>query len=184
MIHPDRIFGRIGNRMWQGAFLYSYSKDHDTDFYFQDPYYFKDHEEAVRTLYSSDIPSPIDAVAIHVRRGDYVNNPFYVDLMKTDYYKKAMKHFSPKEKFIVFSDDIVWCELQPIFKGCEFSYEDEIDDMNKMAACKAHIISNSSFGFWSAWLSPEYPHNKVIAPKNYYADGIERTVLPEHWIKI
>ena len=165
--------------------MYSYAKDNDTDFYFQNPKWFDQYEEDIRTLYSADIPPPINAVAIHVRRGDYVDNPFYVDLMKTGYYKAAM-HLFPNEKFMVFSDDIKWCAEQEIFDGCQFSMRDEISDLNRMAACHSHIISNSSFAFWGAWLSPMYPLNKVVAPsvKNYYTDGVERTVLPNHWKRI
>ncbi len=183
MIHPDKLFGRLGNRMFQMAFAYSYSRDNDMDYYFQDEFFFRNNVEAVRTLFSIDIPSMTDAIAIHVRRGDYVNNPFYIDLMKTNYYEKAMAMF-PDEKFLIFSDDIEWCERQKIFEGCEFSYGDEVEDMNLMASCKAQIIANSSFSWWSAWLSPLYPDNKVIAPKNWFTDGKERTILPDHWIKL
>lgn len=183
MIHPDKIFGRLGNKMFQYAFLFSYAKDHGIDFYFQDPYYFKEHEHAVRALFSADIPKPCDYVAIHVRRGDYVGNPFYVDLMDTDYYNDAMKLFH-KEKFMVFSDDIEWCKQQEIFEDCVFSELGEVEDMNKMASCKAHIIANSSFSWWGAWLCPNYPDNKVIAPEMWYTDNVQRTLLPIHWKRI
>jgi hypothetical protein len=166
------------------AALYAHSRDLGVDFYFQDPYYFQEHQEAIRALFSTDIPPKTDAIAIHVRRGDYINNKFYVDLTKTDYYQRAIKKF-PNEKFIVFSDDPIWCEEQKIFEGCELSYGSEIEDLNKMASCKGHIIANSSYSFWGAWLCPEYPDNKVIAPKQWYADGNNsRTILPEHWKRI
>ncbi len=183
MQKPSNIFGRLGNQMFQMAFLVAYAKDHDTDIYLQDEYYFKDHEKLIRALYSSDIPDRTDAVAIHVRRGDYVNNPFYVDLYTDGYYKRAMKKF-PNENFLVFSDDLEWCKQQPIFKNCQFFHGNEIEDMNKMASCKAHIIANSSFSWWGAWLHPTYPANKVIVPKNWFTDGVERTVLPKHWKKL
>jgi hypothetical protein len=185
MINITKLTGRLGNQMFQFAALYSHARNLDVDFYFQDGWYFREHQEAVRALYSSGIPARINCVAIHVRRGDYVNNPFYVDLTKTDYYERAIAMF-PNDKFMVFSDDISWCEDKwghlPDF---DFSYGDEIEDMNTMAACKAHIIANSSFSWWGAWLSPLYPDNKVIAPKEWYADGDNtRTILPEHWTRI
>lgn len=184
MIHPDKIFGRLGNRMFQMAFAYSFAKDRDTDYYFQDEVYFRDHAEAVRTLYSYGIPAPINAVAVHVRRGDYVGNPFYVDLTQTDYYERAMALF-PEEKFLVFSDDTAWCEKKwGNDPRVSISYGDEISDLNDMAACKAHIIANSSYSWWGAWLSPNYPDNKVIAPKEWFADGEERTMLPHYWKRI
>lgn len=185
MIEPWKLFGRLGNSMFQYAMMYSYAKDHGLDYYFQDEWFFNEHKEAIRTLFSSDIPSPTNAIAIHIRRGDYVGNAFYVDLFETDYYKDAMAKFKG-EDFLVFSDDIEWCKDQEIFQGCEFFHEDEVTDMNKMASCKAHIIANSSFSWWAAWLSPHYPDNKVIAPsvENWYRDGVERTVCPSHWSRI
>ena len=192
MINPDIIFGRLGNRMFQYAFLYAYAKDHDLDYYFQDEYFFKDHKEAIRTLFGSDIPPKTDKVAIHVRRAKnpinphepaYSENPFYVNLCETDYYERAMALF-PNEEFIVFSDDPMWCENQKIFEDCEISYLSEIEEMNKMASCKGHIIANSSFSWWGAWLSPY--SKKIVAPskENWYSDGVERTVCPDNWIRI
>ncbi len=61
-----------------------------------------------------------------------------------------------------------------------FFGEDEIADFNAMASCKAHIMANSSFSWWTAYLG----HGKVIAPKLWYADGMERTKLLDSWIRI
>jgi hypothetical protein len=182
MIHPDKLFGRLGNRMFQMAFLYSYAKDIGTDIYFQDPYYFQDYADEIKLLFGQSI-YPVDQVAIHVRRGDYVNNPFYVDLMDTDYYEEAMALF-PQEKFLVFSDNIEWCKQQPIFSKCEFSEgNDEITDLNLMAGCKHQIIANSSYSWWAGYLNPN-KEKKVVYPSRWYTDGVERTVCPNEWIKI
>ena len=180
MLHPNRIFGRLGNQMFQGAYIYAQMKrGRIPDIYVQDPVYFDDYREDIRLLYGDKI-GHIDKVAIHVRRGDYVNNPFYVDLTKTDYYQKAMAMF-PNEHFMVFSDDIEWCKQQEMFKGCSFSEgHDEIQDLNIMASCKGIIIANSSFSWWAAYLS----NAKVIAPKAWYADGVERTKCPSSWIRL
>lgn len=183
MIAPYKLFGRLGNSMFQYAFMVSHARDNDIDYYFQDEWFFRNNAEAVRALFSSDIPPKTDAIAIHVRRGDYVNNSFYIDLMETDYYEKAMALF-PGQNFLVFSDDIEWCKKQKIFKGCKFFHEDEINDMNKMASCKGHIVANSSFSWWGAWLSPTYPDNKIVCPNKYYPDDVIRSVFPEHWTRI
>jgi hypothetical protein len=180
MIQPHKIFGRLGNSMFQYAFLYSYAKKLGIDFYFQDPVFFEEYANEIRALFSIDIPEPIDMVAIHVRRGDYVGNTFHVNLFDTDYYDRAMALF-PNETFFIFSDDIEWCKEQEIFKNCEFSEGTELEDLNKMASCKAHIIANSSYSWWSAWLCHNYPNNRVIAPKQWYKDGLNRTKLPSHW---
>ncbi len=179
MVNLDKIFGRTGNRMFQMAFAYAYARENNIDFYYQDPKFFEKYGDEIKALFREGI-APIDMVAIHVRRGDYVNNPFYVDLTETSYYDEAMSQFSGEE-FLVFSDDIEWCKKQPIFDGCKFAEgNSEIEDMNLMAGCKGIIMANSSFSWWAAYLSKA----KVIAPIAWYADGVERTKCPAEWTRI
>lgn len=185
MIDITKISGRLGNQMFQLAFCYDYAKKNKlTDRYYQDPKFFEDSKDDILSFFRADISlKPIDKVAIHVRRGDYVGHDFYVDLMKIDYYKKAMSFF-PEKEFIVISDDITWCENQKLFNGCEFVHGTEIEDMNVMAACTGHIIANSSFSWWGAYISP---YSKfVVAPsrEHWYTDGLERTKCPDAWIRL
>ena len=179
MIPAWKIFGRLGNSMFQYAFLYAYARDKGIDFYFQDIKFFKKYASEIKALFGQGIIK-LDQVGIHVRRGDYVNNPMYVDLMKTGYYERAMEQFKG-ESFLVFSDDIEWCKEQEIFRGCEFSKgNDEIGDMNLLAGCKGIIMANSSFSWWCAFLSDA----KVIAPKEWYRDGVERTKCLPEWTRM
>ena len=179
MVNPNKIFGRLGNSLFQYAFCYAYARDNGIDHYFQDVKFFEKYQHEIKDLFGQDI-FPINQVAIHVRRGDYVNNSFYVDLMETAYYEKAMAMF-PNENFLVFSDNIEWCKRQDVFHGCEFSEgNDEIEDLNLMAGCKGVIMANSSFSWWGAYLCK----GKVVAPLKYYSDGVERTKLLDKWIKI
>lgn len=181
MIHPDKLFGRLGNRMFQMAYIYSKQLDGEIpDIYVQDYTLFNKHRDRIVDLFRGKV-EVTPAVAIHVRRGDYVNNPFYVDLMQTNYYERAMAEF-PGAKFMVFSDDIEYCKGNPLFFGCDFYHEDEIKDMNKMISCMGHIIANSSFSWWAAYLAPFT--KKVIAPLAWYSDGKERTNIPPAWIRI
>lgn len=184
MIPLQKISGRLGNQMFQLAYLIAQEADRVIpDIYVQDPYYFEEHTHKIKRLFGTNIPPKLDQVAIHVRRGDYVNNPFYVDLSLTDYYEKAMELF-PTSTFLVFSDDIEWCKDRFQGKQFEFFHSDELTDLNTMAACSGHIIANSSFSWWGAYLSPNC--GKVVAPSvdNWYTDGIERTKCPESWIRI
>lgn len=184
MVHPDTLLGRLGNRMFQAAFIHAYALKNGTDIYFQDPKWFEGYEAEIKQLFSQGIPRRTDQIAIHVRRGDYVGNSFYVDLMETPYYQDAMALF-PGAEFIVFSDDIQFCKRQEIFKDCEFSEgNDELTDLNLMASCSGHIIANSSFSWWGAYLA--HYKKKVVAPNKYkwYSDGVERTKCPESWIRI
>ena len=185
MIPLWKIGGRLGNQMFQFAFCYARAKEMGTDYYFQDPKYFEKYANEIKAIFG-DITwhgiDMIDKVSLHVRRGDYNGNSFYVSLTGTDYYKKAMAEF-PGRKFLVFSDDIEWCKKQELFKDCDFSEGlDELGDMNLMMKCDGHIIANSTFSWWGAYLGK----GKVVAPSNlnWYADGIERTVCPTNWVRI
>ena len=179
MIPIHKITGRLGNQMFQMAFMYAYAKTCDCDYYFQDPDWFKGFEQDIKLLYGQGIV-PIDQVAIHIRRGDYVGNSFYVQLWKTNYYEEAMKLF-PNEKFLIFSDDIEWCKAHFVGEQFEFSEgNDEVTDLNLMAGCKAVITANSSFSWWGGFLCK----GKVLAPKAWYADGVERTHCPDNWIRL
>jgi hypothetical protein len=183
MIPMYKLSGRLGNQMFQFAFLHAQMRDGKIpDVYVQDVAYFDKYANEIKQMYGDGI-EPIDQVAIHVRRGDYVGNPFYVDLYAhTDYYEKAMEQF-PGAEFLVFSDDIAFCKSQVLFKDCEFSeYNDELTDFNLMAGCKGHIIANSSYSWWAAYVAPFT--KKVIAPKHWYADGVERTKVPNNWERL
>jgi len=188
----DIQFGRLGNRMFQMAFLYAESRKRGVDFYFQDPKYFEGYEDEIKQIFSEGI-GYLSQVGIHVRRAanpinpeepKYSENPFYVNLCETDYYERAMTMF-PGDKFLVFSDDPEWCkekwkdnpDVQVMDKG------NEIEDFNLLASCNGIIGANSSFSWWAAYLNPN-PDVKKIFPKNWYADGIQRTKLPDSWITI
>ena len=163
MVEPYKIFGRLGNQMFQMATLIALASEVESDIYFQDIKWFELHKDKVRRMFGVGIGS-IDKIAIHVRRGDYLQfSHQYPNLMETEYYQTAMNMFKEKD-FIVFSDDIAWCKEQPIFKDCEFS-EDKTDvqDLNIMASCKGIIMANSSFSWWGAFLGPE--DKVVVCPR-------------------
>ena len=179
--------------MFQFAYLYAQMKEGVIpDTYLQDEKYFTKYADEIKQLFGQGI-GYLSQVGIHIRRGanpinpdepKYSENPFYTNLSDTDYYERAMTMF-PNEKFLVFSDDPDWCkekfkdnpDVQVIDKG------DEVEDFNLLASCKDLIIANSSFSWWAAYLCPN-EGKKIIAPKQWYKDGVERTVCPESWIKI
>lgn len=178
------LMGRLGNNMFQFAFLYAQARDGQIpDVFLQSPTFFKKYQEEIRAMYSEGITSE-PYVAIHIRRGDYIDNPFYIDLTKTDYYQRAIEMF-PDSKFLVFSDD-------PLFAKEFFGEEDkfifaekgdEVDDLNLMASCSEGIImANSSFSWWGAFLGN--PNKKVIYPKNWFTDGKQRVGFLDNWTAI
>lgn len=180
-----KISGRLGNAMFQFAYIYAQMKKGlIPDVYVQDPVYFEECLDDIKRLYGQGIV-PKEYIGIHVRRTDYVGNNFYVDLMKTDYYERAMSEF-PGGLFKVFSDDIEWCKQQEVFQGCLFSDEpDEIKDFNDMAGCQHLVIANSSYSLMCGIVNPN-KGKVVICPyeENYYKDGVIRTVFPKYFTRI
>lgn len=187
--------GGLGNRMFQFAYIYAqYRRGIIPDVYVQDFEYFKEFKEAIRKMYQEGIGKRKEMIALHIRRGDYVSNPFYVDLTATGYYDKALAQF-PNEKFLVFYrdrqgtndyQDREWVNEWLTKKGIKYEIwegQGEVDDLNAMASCKGQIGANSSFSIWAAFLNPN-EDKKIVMPKQYYADGVERTKYPtdEGWI--
>ena len=117
-----------------------------------------------------------EAVAMHIRRGDYVEPGFvevYGGICTEDYYRKAVDYLLEKEPravFYIFSDDPEW--VSEHFNGDRFvtmrsdpSFTDK-EDLLLMRTCKHNIIANSSFSWWAAWLS-HYPDKHLVAPAKW-----------------
>jgi len=180
MVSPHKLFGRLGNSMFQYATLIALADTAESDIYFQDIKWFENHQDKVREMFNIGIGST-PKIGIHVRRGDYIQfSHQYPNLMETDYYRKAMAMFKEKD-FIVFSDDIEWCKKQDIFKGCEFSEgKTDVQDLNLMASCNGLIMANSTFSFWGAYLGPS---NKVVVCPRQELWGTPISLL-DKWHKI
>ncbi len=178
----DKNFGRLGNRMFQMAALYSMARDLEVDYYFQDEKWFKKYENEIRQIFGTDIGKD-ERVSLHIRRTDMVTNGFDINLSETDYYDRAIAMF-PTNRFLVFSDDISWCKEK--FKDERFDFSEglnEEQDLKVMASCNHNITANSSFSWWAAWLNPN-PEKIIICPKQNYIDGQQRRVNPKEWISI
>ena len=137
-----------------------------------------------------------NAVSLHVRRGDYVSNPTttaYHGVCSAQWYEEAAKIMEEKVSqptFFVFSDDYEWAKENLRFNSPAVFIApspdgQECNDMHVMSLCKHHIIANSSFSWWGAWLNPS-PSKIIIAPKNWFVAGPKNTndLIPSSWIRI
>lgn len=136
-----------------------------------------------------------NSVSIHIRRGDYVTNPkasSFHGVLPLEYYLNAQKIISNKVKiphFFVFSDDPEWAKsnlklnLPSLF--IDHNSNKSYEDLRLMTHCKHHIIANSSFSWWGAWLS-QNTDKTVIAPTQWFKDTeiINNDIVPQTWMKI
>ena len=131
-----------------------------------------------------------NSVAVHIRRGDYLKNPKYVNLSETNYYHNSLievnrRYDSPY--IYVFSDDVSWCRNSGMFAG-NTTYVDFNDgqhayeDMFLMTQAKAIITANSSFSWWAGYLGD---HDLVIRPEKYlnqWTKCQDNRLYPTEWI--
>jgi hypothetical protein len=154
--------------------------------YFQSEKYFKHIEDEIRgdfTFHSDLLESckeivdgemgSNESISLHVRRSDYLNLQSFHPTPPIEYYTEALEKF-PEVPVFIFSDDPDWCMQQKIFDGDRFLISKNTADFDLclMSMCKYHIIANSSFSWWGAWLSKS---NNVIAPKVWFGES-----LPDH----
>tara|TARA_B100000963_G_scaffold359941_1_gene388856 strand:- start:1746 stop:2549 length:804 start_codon:yes stop_codon:yes gene_type:complete len=162
--------------------LFDYCPDNvDLFGFFQSPKYF-DHikdELKIDFRFSNEVESVcsemIDTIkggkkviALHIRRTDYEINPNH-PLQSMEYYEVALKHFDKNNRILVFSDDPKWCQEQELFADDEIMISEGNDadiDLCLMSKCNYHIIANSSFSWWGAWLADS---EHIIAPINWFA---------------
>lgn len=137
------------------------------------------------------------AVSVHIRRGDYVSNPkahAYHGLCSAEYYRAAAGFIAGKlasdPVFYVFSDEPDWAKahLDLPFETRILGHNDSehnYEDLRLMAACRHHIIANSSFSWWGAWLNPS-PEKIVVAPTRWVADATNENphITPNAWIRL
>jgi hypothetical protein len=140
-------------------------------------------EPYIRELFTwQSAPPNIDAVAIHVRRGDYDGN--YHNLLGQEYYHKAMDIMRERghSRFVVFSDDPE--QAESITGAKAIQCDDPMMAMRMMSGYTGHIVANSSFSWWAAWLAN---NSDVVAPSKWVGD-IARLdtsdIVPERWTKI
>jgi len=178
--------------------------------YFQSERYFAQHEAQIRDELAFKMPPDPEnadwlsqiqdeprAVSLHVRRGDYVQNAKFAARHGTctpDYYASALEEVAARmgEDPVVFafSDDPTWvrenlvlpAEIRVVgHNGPDRNFE----DLRLMSSCRHHIIANSSFSWWGAWLNPS-PTKIVAAPARWYADPEFQNpdIWPANWTKL
>ena len=147
--------------------------------YFQSEKYFKHIEDEIREAFTfvDEIRIPTEeafksnfddeVIAIHLRRGDYLKYPHH-PVQTLEYYAEGLSHMPDDIPVLVFSDGIEWCKEQDLFKDDRFLFAEGNStgvDLCLQALCSYHIIANSSFSWWGAWLAKS---KKTVAPSVWF----------------
>lgn len=142
-----------------------------------------------------------NAIALHIRRGDYLSSPdarrHYGNICTESYYTaavKIMRKLVPYAHFYVFTNDYKYCTQKygtdadiTVIPPC--TDQSAYHDLLLMAQCPHHILANSSFSWWGTMLStqPGYTimpsvwdncvtHNHLIIPNAVLLDNNGMTV--------
>lgn len=188
--------------------ILSLSDDSYLEGYWQSERYFIDIKEVIRREFTfKSAPDPqnqrmtekilhANAVSLHVRRGDYVSDPTINKVHGTcsaEYYHRAVEVIAgnvDRPHFFIFSDDPEWASsnLRLDYQATYVTHNAgtrNFEDLRLMSLCKHHIIANSSFSWWGAWLSNN-PAKQVIAPAKWLnaTQHNTRDIVPESWQKL
>lgn len=169
--------------------------------FYQSWKYFKDVHDEVKRIFPLDhVPDYFDCCSIHVRRGDYVQYAKSFPPVDINYIRQAIDKINQQTgcaRFLFFSDDIGWCKAasKDLLPGFVYEFSEgrgELQDLSLMASCGHHIIANSSYSWWAAYLGKNRDR-VVVCPSvkrgNWYGieSGVKRDVvdlpLPE-WMQI
>ncbi len=126
-----------------------------------------------------------EAVAVHVRRDDYLRFPDLFHLTSPRYFADAMALFGDSYWFAVFSDDPEWCRANLHGRNLRFMpMDDAVRDLCRMAACAHVIAANSSYSWWAGWLNRN-PGRRVIMPWPWISspksNSTAKSMFPADW---
>jgi len=175
--------------------------------FYQSERYFSEIEDEIRKAFKFNLSEAnphsikmmhqIDtdekAVSLHIRRGDYLNPKHWDSIgcvCQLAYYQNAIDAMNKKVQeptYYVFSDDIDWVRENLDLPNAFFidwnKGKDSWQDMMLMSHCRHHIICNSTFSWWGAWLNP-HKEKMILAPEKWFKNIETPYIYPEEWIKI
>jgi hypothetical protein len=175
--------------------------------YWQSELYFNDFDETLR--HELSVRNPVrgknrwwykrivdtDSVSVHVRRGDYVALEW---ALPPAYYRNALNFIHRETEatnLFFFSDDMDWVrthsqELLPDCSNFNVNYvecndgETAHEDLRLMRTCDHHVVANSSFSWWGAWLD-ESKTKQIVAPNHWVHDSVDRLdIVPDRWTTV
>lgn len=149
--------------------------------YFQSEKYFNTFRQEILSLFEINKEfedkinnfryeySKYETCSIHVRRGDYLKLQHHHPILDISYYEKCINEMNNNILYLIFSDDISWCETNFDFINQKVFIKNNSDlfDLYLMSSCNHNIIANSSFSWWASWLNKNQS-KKIFAPINWF----------------
>ena len=188
--------------------LYNECPNHATlSGYFQSEKYFKDAQRLLRWdfRFKENIIDEVDEkygdllkdnpVSICVREYndhfDYANASQNHRNIPWNYFERAIEMLGKDRPYIICSNNLELCKNQDVFGGDNFYFNDIETKVEKshfdlclISKCHDFIVSNSTFSWWGAYLSPN-PDKRIIAPDKWYGPGLQhistKDLFPETW---
>lgn len=154
-----------------------------------DVFHFPDFCDARNSAIEEEMRNS-NSVALHVRRGDYIEKHAarFGNICDKDYFMRAVSYIKEQISnpvFYIFSNDFTWAKNT--FTGLEYRFIDwnnaALDDIHLMTMCKHNIIANSSFSWWGAWLNNN-ADKMVISPQTWVNDLKTPDIWCEGWTRL
>ena len=120
-------------------------------------------------------------LSVHVRRGDYLEQPRKYVVPSKNYYQEAIARF-PGMTPVIFSDDRRWCMSH--FPGIRIAPRAARPEEHfaLMSLCERHIIANSTFSYWAAVVAGD---EEAIYPRPWFGPDLAeidlRWSIPPAW---
>lgn len=148
--------------------------------------YFKHCEDKIRHYFTfkDETDKKTDTIAVHFRGGDYLKHPNYHPVCSTEYYRQARELFDNSFRVLLFTDSPKVARDVIPFQFELVEEQNGYRALELMTKCDAHIIANSTFSWWGAWLAES---RRVVAPSKWFgheAKLIVDDIYPEEWIII
>ncbi|MFG0256672.1 MAG: alpha-1,2-fucosyltransferase [Phycisphaerales bacterium JB043] len=173
----------------------------------QDPRYFADVEETIREDFRLSMDVHQDArqvgdrmaeeensVSVHLRSYGEIpheNTPMRMEHFFLERALKRVREVIETPRLYVFTDNEDWARKQleqvdverATIVGVNDGRGDDgaVLDMWLMSRCRAHVISNSTFSWWGAWLNPN-PEKLVVGPHSGLPGNPE--AFPDDWVRV
>ena len=208
--NPQRFASTYVNRIGRETFdpgILSLSDKTYLEGYWQSEKYFVDISQIIRCEFQykveqdeknkrlQNLITSSNAISLHIRRGDYVSDPVINKIhgiCNQSYYVRTINTLVKRVKdphFFIFSDDMEWVREKFATPFPHTLIENNLgkgyEDLRLMSKCQHHIIANSTFSWWAAWLNPN-PNKIVLAPKRWFKEENydDRDLIPNTWIRM